>query len=547
MQDVFLIFGNVYIPITAGIFFFIYALYFRAIRTSHSGSYRAFEVFLLSFAVFLIGRPAQLLLGAHPVPLSIVCVRFMLLCGVIAPSFVLATSGFDLFETKRHYKVIGAGVVLGIVYVAFTLLSTTGSYPAFKLGDVTANDAYTPSFAPPFYGREVTIAIQVILGLALSAFSVMNMVNLWRDYRKKKTVQRKFILINAGALIFAVSFMIGSYLRQWWVFYAASILSAVMTGGGVLIDIKELRTKIEGIIPILRDDLTRNTADSPQARERVFNMLKIIGKNRNFDTFMTVGTGMGNGSRNQAEPPWNSPGHAAAIIERKIRTLVPEGDYLIMPLENGIIGICLAIQGRRKRNASFAINLAESIRKDAAKAAAGRVWIGIGRSHTHFADLPLSYREALIALDYARGSDHAGFISFESIRTIAEREGVSVTLEPKGAFGEGMRREYTETHIAKAASFIDANYKRNLSLKQIADHAFLSPSHLQHLFKSETGRSVMQYLNEARMDRAKALLKEARLNISQIAFEIGFNDASYFSKAFKKFYGVAPTDFLRQE
>ena len=65
-------------------------------------------------------------------------------------------------------------------------------------------------------------------------------------------------------------------------------------------------------------------------------------------------------------------------------------------------------------------------------------------------------------------------------------------------------------------------------------------TYLSLLFKKDTGKTINQFITEVRIEKAKALLKKDRTPLSSIAWKIGYHDANYFSKAFKKETGVTP-------
>ena len=75
---------------------------------------------------------------------------------------------------------------------------------------------------------------------------------------------------------------------------------------------------------------------------------------------------------------------------------------------------------------------------------------------------------------------------------------------------------------------------------------YLSPSHMSHLFKKITGRSVMGYLLDCRMAKAKQLLTHTDDTIAEIVEKIGFADSSNFSRTFKAVTGKTPRDFRRE-
>ncbi len=82
-----------------------------------------------------------------------------------------------------------------------------------------------------------------------------------------------------------------------------------------------------------------------------------------------------------------------------------------------------------------------------------------------------------------------------------------------------------------------------LSTKEISEYASLSASYACTVFKHETGQTLNQYLTEYRLERAKELLADPRINISEIAGRVGYNDSNYFGKAFKKYTGLSPSEF----
>jgi len=91
--------------------------------------------------------------------------------------------------------------------------------------------------------------------------------------------------------------------------------------------------------------------------------------------------------------------------------------------------------------------------------------------------------------------------------------------------------------------YVRAHYAEKLSLKKIADALAYSPSRCDALFKKEKGESVINYLIDYRLNKAKELLVENRLSLSEIAECTGFSDSNYFSRQFKKRTGVTPLKY----
>jgi len=97
--------------------------------------------------------------------------------------------------------------------------------------------------------------------------------------------------------------------------------------------------------------------------------------------------------------------------------------------------------------------------------------------------------------------------------------------------------------IKKAKAFLIGNLADEmLDREKVAAQVSLSPAYFGSLFKRETGKSFVDFLLEARIREAENLIKSTDLNITQIAFKVGFSNQNYFSKAFKKIRKVSPTD-----
>ncbi len=101
--------------------------------------------------------------------------------------------------------------------------------------------------------------------------------------------------------------------------------------------------------------------------------------------------------------------------------------------------------------------------------------------------------------------------------------------------------------LSKAVSFIRTNYMHKITLDDVADHIYLSPSYLSRIFKEEMKTSFNSYLNAVRIEKSKILLLSEQLSIVEIAELVGFFDQSYFNKVFKKTTGTTPKKFREQK
>lgn len=100
--------------------------------------------------------------------------------------------------------------------------------------------------------------------------------------------------------------------------------------------------------------------------------------------------------------------------------------------------------------------------------------------------------------------------------------------------------------IQKAAEYMKQNYREKVTIDDIARAVYLSPCYLSRIFKQELGCTLMEYLTQLRVDKAKAMLRNPKYNVMQVATEIGFDDPSYFAKVFKKSEGVTPSQFRQK-
>lgn len=101
--------------------------------------------------------------------------------------------------------------------------------------------------------------------------------------------------------------------------------------------------------------------------------------------------------------------------------------------------------------------------------------------------------------------------------------------------------------ILKSIIFIQNNYNKEISVDDLCAMCNISKYNFMHKFKDVTGDSVHKFLINYRMMRAKQLLANSDMSIKEVANQIGFNDNMYFSRAFKKHFGINPTDFKKQE
>lgn len=97
--------------------------------------------------------------------------------------------------------------------------------------------------------------------------------------------------------------------------------------------------------------------------------------------------------------------------------------------------------------------------------------------------------------------------------------------------------------IERTKDFIQDKYAENLSLERVAREAGVSACYLSKLFKKEEGINFKQYVIKVRMEKAKFLLGEGKLNIGEVARACGYSEAGYFCRIFKQYWGMLPKEF----
>lgn len=102
------------------------------------------------------------------------------------------------------------------------------------------------------------------------------------------------------------------------------------------------------------------------------------------------------------------------------------------------------------------------------------------------------------------------------------------------------------TRINRVFEFIDENLESDLSLGAISEIAFFSPFHFHRVFKFVTGETLNEYVIRRRIEKSVLDLLHKNITTTEIAHKFGFSDNSSFSRAFKKYYGISPTEFKKQ-
>lgn len=109
-----------------------------------------------------------------------------------------------------------------------------------------------------------------------------------------------------------------------------------------------------------------------------------------------------------------------------------------------------------------------------------------------------------------------------------------------------IKKEYL-SRINLALKFIDDNLDTTLSLESISEAAFYSPFHFHRIFKAVIDETLNTYISRKRIEKAASVLMHKKeVSITELSFKYGFNSNSSFTRAFKNFYGVSPSEFRKR-
>lgn len=105
--------------------------------------------------------------------------------------------------------------------------------------------------------------------------------------------------------------------------------------------------------------------------------------------------------------------------------------------------------------------------------------------------------------------------------------------------------EMEDNRIAKTVLYIRKHLNEAIELEKLAEISCLSKDHFIRLFKKELGTTPLQYINQKKIEKAQILLITEELAVKEIAFQLAFDDYSYFNRLFKKTTGVTPQEYRR--
>ncbi len=157
------------------------------------------------------------------------------------------------------------------------------------------------------------------------------------------------------------------------------------------------------------------------------------------------------------------------------------------------------------------------------------IFEGIKDETPEVEDLHIIYNSAVLKVSSVDNFQDFSFLMLNVVNSF-----LKLTFNGGGNYSLG---------VSKILKFIHANYASDIKLADIADIAERNTCYISTQFKKEVGKSFSDYLSEVRIKKAKILLSDSNLTLSEITFEVGFSCQSYFSDKFKKYVGMTPSEY----
>ncbi|MEO1436575.1 MAG: response regulator, partial [Bacteroidota bacterium] len=157
-----------------------------------------------------------------------------------------------------------------------------------------------------------------------------------------------------------------------------------------------------------------------------------------------------------------------------------------------------------------------------------------------------SYNEGI--LEYITKPVNVHLLKARVIAILRNIEQLKAHFKNEGILPDQAGNTENEKFLLKAAQIVEDNFSNPaFNAQEFALKAGISKSGLYKKLQALTGKSTTQFIRYVRLKHAQGILKSSQKNISQTAFEVGFNDLKYFRKCFKEEFGLTPSAYLKNE
>jgi two-component system response regulator YesN len=170
-------------------------------------------------------------------------------------------------------------------------------------------------------------------------------------------------------------------------------------------------------------------------------------------------------------------------------------------------------------------------------------------SKTEAYNLCFSLAGATFSVLGGAGKDIFSENLYELIGRIETLEGLREWLKKFGSAllewcVSGKARSRDDMIVAEVKNYVAENYRKPISLNEVAAHLSISSGYLSSLFKRRAGISFVEHVTEVKIDEAKKLLLTGQYRIGEVSGMVGYEDMGYFSKIFHKITGLTPKEYM---
>lgn len=149
----------------------------------------------------------------------------------------------------------------------------------------------------------------------------------------------------------------------------------------------------------------------------------------------------------------------------------------------------------------------------------------------------IEYLTQCLGVDRFRGADEAKEPSLEELIAYISKNAQNILYAIDNQ---------NEDVVDKAIRIMGESYAENISMVSISEKLGISPNYLSALFHKKMGVGFVKYLTQIRMTKAKELLLEKNISVQEVAERIGYQNTNYFTKVFRTYFGLTPTEFQMQ-
>lgn len=158
----------------------------------------------------------------------------------------------------------------------------------------------------------------------------------------------------------------------------------------------------------------------------------------------------------------------------------------------------------------------------------------------HFPDLPVVIVSGYSDFEFAQRAIELGVYRYLTKPT--DTEELEAIINTLGASDSTSTLPPVKI-VRKVIRYIESNYMNDITLNELAKLVLVTPSHLSRRFSETIGQSPTEYLMQYRLKEAKLLLRNTQELIQEIACRVGYQDAKYFTRVFKRNVGMTPKDY----